>query len=90
MEKTKTILDEAKSNIKRDEASKYVAELYHNDKERYDRACDLISKLGVGGLWRGVELAIMHTAKALEKEQTILRGKIDNLPTIEIVGPKNG
>lgn len=82
--KQTSIIEEAKSDKLRKEAEKYVVETLHNNEGLYQRAIDLVYKLGLGGLWRGIDLAMMHTIKALENEQILLRDKIDRIPQIVI------
>lgn len=68
MQMKETILEEAKYENLRVEAKEYVTTLYGNNKPLFDRALELVTKLGLGGLWNGIDLAIMHTAKALKNE----------------------
>lgn len=82
----KTIYEMKESKQAREEAKEFVYQLFKTDYALYKRAVDLVCVLGVGGLWQGVDLAIMHTAKALEQEQIILRDKIDSIPEIVIKG----
>jgi len=63
------IMDLAKNDNARKEAGEFVAKLYKEDKDLFDRAISLVEELGLDGLWSGVELAIMVTAKALIRER---------------------
>ena len=66
MANKKNILEQAKSESARAEALKYVADVYKNDRTTYDRALKLVDVLGLGGLWRGLDLAIMECIKAIK------------------------
>ena len=44
----------------------YVIELRKTDMNRFSDASELVKRLGVGGLWKGIDIAIMLTAQKLQ------------------------
>jgi len=51
------------------EAVRFVSEVYHEDRELYNRANEVVKQLGLDGLWRGVHLAHKVVIEALQAEQ---------------------
>ena len=49
-------------------AEDLCTETYNKDYCLFDRARDLQVKLGLGGLWKGAELALAEIIKALQAE----------------------
>lgn len=47
-------------------AQDYCQKLYSEDRNRFSDASELIRRLGIGGLWRGIDIAIMLVAKKLQ------------------------
>lgn len=70
-----TILEEQLDDKKTTEAFEFCRKLMTEDAETFEESVDLVKKLGLGGFWKGIHLAIMNTAKALQKAQARSRGK---------------
>ena len=62
-----TILDA--TDKEREQAVCFVDEIYKNEAMLYDRACTIVKKLGLGGMWKGHILAMAVVLKALKFEQ---------------------
>lgn len=62
----KDLMELSKIEEVREYAKDYVQNLFSNDRNRYHDASDTVKKLGVGGLWRGVEIATMIVAQKLK------------------------
>lgn len=63
----KNILDLARSEEERKKARVYVEKIYAEDKKRYDKAYRIVRLLAMGGLWRGVDIAIMLVDKEINE-----------------------
>lgn len=64
--KVKTIYDIKKSEKLRKEAEDFVYKIYKENRETYEEALKLITKLGLGGLWQGTNLALQEVIKTIQ------------------------